>query len=1070
MKISLYIEIPDRKDKYEFRSFEVEDESLIQEIKQKITDCAEPADSEIHVMCSHIIVGDEHYEFDINKQKANKAYKDIRAKLLKSEAKKPTPAKNLREDYIYSYEPYEERVGEPEVLLRKEENKQEKEEEALFEVKATEEPLELQIEPESQPFIQSVARPATTQPIITISFDKIEKPKQSVTAEVVIAEFLDSFNQSLEPFYKLGNTYLSQAGRSIIEQFPDNLAKFDINAFLQAIAKIDSNLNLSFADESEDEKEEKLLQKKQVIEKQWQYIDAIQKIVSATKGKRYLVQESRFKKNIGQTKEDEFQTNYQAIDNALTQFKSILGAQLTQVQTEIEKISEKKLENSIIIRTWYASESDEEEHRQLFGIPSGGHTTIEFYRNKNDRVYLGFYVFPNQPKSTIGNFLNRCGFPAITDTAKGYFVDLEHDRSLVGKGKKFARCEETIIKCNRPGAELNFDAGYQWAANTLGKYPQVEVSSSTNKKTFRIINDYKIVTNNCATYGKEGLSKVGAGAIIPYFDKQLTIATPPEVRKNTQELEKQLAIKAKKYIEDEENKVITNSQTPQAKYSCYLGFAIDRLKLISTDDYQLHHVLKSLVEQFETVKINISELPDIEVKDYIDTLFEDLHKVINQFIQKGKDVKDYAKMQDFDFKGSEEAIRIIKHLASLMPPSAINFIKIINLGIEHNLYPYRAFLVDNKLANFNDLFLKMNNKIQAIITLDDKSLFDKTLQIKTGFLQLNHLYQQAINEHKQLKKQFKKNPEKLEQIKIDFQYLTRYYYATQEQLRTALEELQKELYFRPEYLLGEPNLQLQRLQKLFLPTDLNITQLSIQNLLQGAKSINTWNWADAHKPLNQLNDADKSNIFLKSIDSTTDAPKKPFVLAFWNWPKRHQHFELENKAKLYLIINNDQLSWKTKLQKINKLVADNKPSVLKFWRRAERQRYDNMGAQAALICLVQAFSEARLSEIQLAREIEKIMPVMEGKQCHAISQFKTDLVKKYQGEISVHNQPNHARMLRKLLKATANEGLEHGDIMDDLGITLYAIHHYGRLDKTNTTIKDPHEQVEIETGLWNRLS
>jgi hypothetical protein len=1027
MKVTLYAAAQGKEDKYELRTFEVNEKDFTA-IQQIVSEFGKPANQDGNEIGPYITLEGKLYE--LSKDPIDR-YKEIERILKKS---------------------YEVSVS-VEGLNSEEENG---------------------LDPDFKP--QESSEFSNSSPsLIHISFDEKkpsdEKTSEPATIESVIRDFLEKFNLELEAICNLKGSYLSLSNVKILAELPSLLERFKKDEFAKELKRVNSELDLSPYTESDKEKE-KLLQKKKELEQQLRYVEAIANHINNAKRRHMQVALSPFAGNLGTINTERFNSDYEEVTEAFRQFKEIIEDQVDQIQSKLEKIEEEKLANSIVVRTWYGPEREDEKGREILGIPSDGHTTVELYKNKDERIYLGFYVCPNKDKSSVGDVFKKVGLPT-PDPGKGYFVDLEYDRSLVGQGKKFARYETVVVKCDRPGAELGFDAAYEWAQSVKAKYPIIR----QGRRQIQIINDYNFYNNNCASFGAEALRLAGAGEVIAYSGKTIiNIDTPMGVCEYAKRLEGQLVENAKKHIEKIENQIIADShKSLQEKYSRHIGLAVERLKLIPTDDRPLQPVLESLITQLFGAANKISELPDKEVMNYMDRLFIDLHTVINQFIEREVDCN--------------EAIEILKHLLSIMPAQEQMFIKMINISIENNLHYYKSIHTGGGFGGFASSFLKMNDRVQLVRNTDNVNLFDKTLQIRTTAIQLNHLYQEAFKEFKNLQKENIKDPQKLKQIETHFKNLTDYYFDAEKQLRSALAELRLKLYFNLEEI-GNPNTRLQALQKILLPPEIKIDQMTISNLLQNAKSENTW--ALPCNELHSIKEKDQKAILMKSLDPHVKAPDKPHVLAFWKWPERHQHFELENKSKIYQVVNNNQLSWKIKLQQINSLINDNKPHVLKFWRQAEHRRYDNMGAQASLICLIQAFSEAKLSEAQLVVEIEKIIPAMEKTKRQALIGFKDNLLVMYQSHIASSNKqihperegdelvPSHARMLKKLLKTAANYTLAREETLESLGVALYAMRQYHELKEKNSStnrnalfgkdnVSEAKQQVEIETALWRQL-
>ncbi|MGQ3888578.1 hypothetical protein ACQUW5_06040 [Legionella sp. CNM-1927-20] len=1027
MKI-LFEVLRGEKDK-ELREFEVE-EGLFEQIKKITTANGSPADAEIHRKDRwHIVLNGQHYELNPKNFKGFDPYEEI-TKLLKRQSKK---------------------------TLQKDEKAKENDRAGQSEY----------------PIVFSEAE-VEHIPIIQISLDAKKASETPGTAAYIIKNFLEKPYPQFAALSKLARNYIHLKGVDALRGFPAKLKVFNLAVFTKAVTALVPKLDFSFCQGSADEQHEKLLKKIKEIEKQQKYVAEILSFIGTAKYMYDdLASNYRFKHDLlgrlGQ-KPAEFEEDFQKIVGALNNFKVILEAQIDEIQSKLEKIEEERkeeeLENSIIVRTWYASANDDEGGHEILGIPTDGHTTVELYKNKDERIYLGFYVRPRTERTTVDNIFKAVKLPT-PNVGQGYFVDLAYDQSLVGKTKnhKFRRCETVVIKCNFEDG-LDFDAAYKWAEEIKKKYTKI-VTSESGTQIQVIIDDYQFYSNNCASFGAGALKQAKADDILRYFGKTIfNIDTPTGVREYAERL---AALLARKRLELEEKKIIAGSEPIKKKYSRYIQLANEKLKLINTIDEQLQPALESLINQLSGVAADVSRLSEEEVDDYVQRLSIDLHLIVNQLLQKN----DIA---------CAEVVDVLKHLMELMPVQEKILIKVISTFIQINLSPYNAaFAKKNQPGVFNKIYISMAGEVYRIVH-SEKNLFDKTIEIRTALLQLNKSYAKAIKLYRKEREKYNEGDQKLKNLEADFDELKKYYRAAQKQLVNALGELRCELYFRPG--IGKTNRHLSILQELFL-LDKKVTldyQLSFPILIQNAKNQLMWAHDEA---LEHLKDDDKSMILMKASDPTVTAPK-PNILAFWNWPKRHQHFEFENKAKIYQIVNNDQLSWKAKLQRINDLVSDHKPSVLKFWRRDERQRYDSMRAQASFICLLEAFAEGKLSEAYFVVEIEKIIPAMEKSRRSLLEQFKNDFLVAYQGLVAKEKTDNpnskaqkpytYKDMLGELLKTTASTSL-HGDMFEDLGTALYAGHHYGRLNPVPKPkvsqppeLPTPEEQVAIEVGLWRHMS
>lgn len=189
-------------------------------------------------------------------------------------------------------------------------------------------------------------------------------------------------------------------------------------------------------------------------------------------------------------------------------------------------------------------------------------------------------------------------------------------------------------------------------------------------------------------------------------------------------------------------------------------------------------------------------------------------------------------------------------------------------------------------------------------------------------------------------------------------------------------------------------------------------------------------------------------------------------------------------AKVYKIVNSDKFAWQTQLHKINKRVENNKPSAWKFWRRAERKRYEDMGARASLICLMQAFAQGEISETELVFNIKKIIPSIDKSSRQTLEQFSNTIMQAYKSNVANQGdsaKSTHACMMRKLLKnAMADCG--SGSFLDDLSMFAYTASQLQRLPakaKQPAQAAQPahapnpisaEEQVEMERSLHKQLA
>jgi hypothetical protein len=1019
MKIYFYVRVnKSGQTDYELREFDVS-EVVFAEIQKIAEMYGNRADSDLHDVNSHLILGDSHFEFDAENEEY---FEKIKSRLLKGKEKES-------DERILAVD-YDESINEEDADI-------------IF------------------------GRDGVSELNQSSLLDRSSKNRLLLEAEA--ARFLDQWKVNIEPIAAIQNQYKEI---ETLKTLPQVLLQCvsDIDDFLHMLAQFEPELDFSGYSHEDEQRESELKKKLDSLGGLSKKLHDFHVCLNAAKRLHYSILKSNsvFTERLGKVDEQALDKHYVSLSSALEKLSDLLSRHRHQVQLELAKVEGKKHQNTIIIRTWYASKSDEEQ-REMFGIPSDGHTTVELYKNENERIYLGFYVCPNKDKSTIGKAFKKVKLPS-PDPGRGYFVDLEYDQSLVGAGKKFSRCETVVIKCDRPGAELDFDAAYDWAQRTMAKYPV----KTAYGRSIRILDDYNFYHNNCASFGAEALRQAGAGDHIRYSGKTvIDIDTPSGVREYALRLEEKLRRTAA--IAQRETEISSNPfMSTQDKCASYLGLAVERLKLIKDNP-----VLDEFIQVLNRERMNLMNLETGDVDTFLDQLFGRLYVTVSDFYGVSRD-----HMTD-PVPGADEIVAVIKHLTMLMPVQERILIKAMNSTISVSLYQFNLLHVQGDFGEFADEYLAANRIVDAVVRDDPASLVSKALHIRAALFKLDKQYQVARAKYEEHAAKYKSQPD---QVQNCFKNIREYYHAAFRQLEETLTELRNQIYFRPG-AIGQNNELLTSLQNVFLPGVRMQEQFNLPVILQHAKGENYW--AETNKSLDDIDKDSQKQIFFKTVypDGGLPAPEKPNVFAFLNWGKRHQYFEVENKAKLYTIVNHQDYDWQTKLRLISELVEDNKPGVLKFWRRSERHRYDDMGARASVVCLVEAFSQGKLSEARLIVELEKVIPKLAEPGHTQMNNFRKSLAAQYQAgvksqlssSVSQANSPavTHARVLRKLLKSVATSNQIYGDTFEDLGVRLYSAHQYQQLkDQKNkqqagpkkTRVVAPEEQVEIETGLWRRIS
>lgn len=102
---------------------------------------------------------------------------------------------------------------------------------------------------------------------------------------------------------------------------------------------------------------------------------------------------------------------------------------------------------------------------------------------------------------------------------------------------------------------------------------------------------------------------------------------------------------------------------------------------------------------------------------------------------------------------------------------------------------------------------------------------------------------------------------------------------------------------------------------------------------------------------------------------------KPAAYDFSNRDKRHAQFEKQTHAEIYGKFNDKNISAKDKALQIRQLVNKRKPTILQFWRKEERLRYEEMGLKAELLCLLDGFAKGEFCELGLKNAVEQLLRV-----------------------------------------------------------------------------------------------
>jgi len=85
---------------------------------------------------------------------------------------------------------------------------------------------------------------------------------------------------------------------------------------------------------------------------------------------------------------------------------------------------------------------------------------------------------------------------------------------------------------------------------------------------------------------------------------------------------------------------------------------------------------------------------------------------------------------------------------------------------------------------------------------------------------------------------------------------------------------------------------------------------------------------------------------------------------FWDYDS-NWYAEVATRRSVAIILKAEKLSRKQQLQKARSIIADAKPSVLKFWRWAEYDRYTALERQVERICITKSFLQGESDEVGL---------------------------------------------------------------------------------------------------------
>jgi len=786
------------------------------------------------------------------------------------------------------------------------------------------------------------------------------------------------FYEEIKPIADIKNAFQNITA---LRQFPQLIDKYNYAActnIKSAIDKIKDNLILPAIDI-----ESSLILKEQLGE----YSTLINNIILAIDKINTFYFTILNNKHFNESLEEPLQPLLSDfVKNLITPFLTLqkkLKSQIQRIDTRLANLEENRLKNSIIIRTW---RNPGGEGRTIAGLPSGDHSTVELFKNNQERIYLSYYPKQYKEQTWVGNKVKEWGYPS-TDDRIGKFKDLEYDLK-----KGFQRCDIVVISCTQPGTKLDFDAAYAWAQGIQAKYTKY----NSDGTKFLESDDYNFYRKNCAFFAANALEAAKSGKYVKYCPK-FTVDTPEEVY--------QYALKLKSSrdklstIYKEENEIQNSNKSDKDKYLAYFQYALNRLNLLIKEEVLNKDelsILNDIIKKLNNINRKIKFLHPDEVQKFIAETSQNIYQS-NTEISKCK-LKDDLK---------EKIIGILKHLTELLPIQEMVGLKVITAELQFN--------VINSTQTLNQPS-PTRKQVEAILamaksTLNNKSMvFDNALRIKYALLQLNKLHEADIH-HRKI------TPEVDKFDRETFKFL-----------KKTLGQLNESLYFNPAAAETnqEKNVAIALLQKIFPPDfETPEIQLNIKNLIQNAMGL----WVKIDPTLKEIKKEIQSKIINAASNDTPPLVEKPNVFAFWEWPKRHQHFELETKAKIYRILNDDKLKWHTKIDRINKLVEDHKPNLLAFWRRSEQKRYDEMGAKAILICLLQAFIEGDLSEAPFIAEIDKLSPSLIKKDSVALNQLRTQISLDYEENIKdteVKNKESaiHLRIFKETLKQAVTD-IEH---------------------------------------------
>jgi hypothetical protein len=552
--------------------------------------------------------------------------------------------------------------------------------------------------------------------------------------------------------------------------------------------------------------------------------------------------------------------------------------------------------------------------------------------------------------------------------------------------------------------------------------------------------EWSFTGRNCADICKEALTQAGAGSIVPLSKNWTQITTPTEIFSYVAHVQNQLQINSF-------NNRLTKITITEKEHALHgLTHVKLNIKLINAQNI----IHQTLLQEIGEILDEIEELIKNEKYNEAETEITKINLKISHIEKSAGSTSSTTTVSVDALENIHKIILSIQYYLPLQYSKTSNVLsKIASNAIFANINKLINIEAKNaRLNNSSFLQSKYNNSPQTKIenTYSDKQIIFDSYEwpADTSFLtgknasdlqsqkeDVRQIRQSVIlNQQNSL---LDNEKEYLESIQKINNALAQIYHALNGNKVNNAADL-----FYQGCLIKSTLLYLS--EKSSQKTNHNIKSFyenSIKTLKIAYGEINKALYVENdpfsvnHKSTSNLRMLVNDNNRQSNIDSLSSFISKAFEYnqnlitsprpPFYNWNAQNLYDEETTKQSISNILNDSNKKEGEKIKEINHLIKKNQPSMLKFWRRDEYNRYNLMKYNAELICILNAFCKGVLDEtgtIAILTRLKKNHPkpeILNGIIKNLTESYKAFAKDSFQHESSKLSSPtNHTSLLSKI--------------------------------------------------------